>query len=290
MEEIKSHIPAESCMMKYPPLKYGEINYKTRLTKIFEVLEKEGKTADEKFIIHFPNLSKIDFLSLSKIPSVLVFTTTHYYELSEDLNFTQKIPYDHLHHAELCQGEKLLNIHFYQEEKEKKLPLTFQAESKEHRNIVGELISSILIKYWRNFFHKEIKLLPDEDLYQYHAKVWKINRKGQSQLRFIVLTDQFLCNLKYSKGEYKNKWRIPIKALVYVGFAAAKPLNLKLKLDKKIQKEILSLHKLKSVSKVDREFQLSDEYERTMMLFHLRRIFCQLNDNRIYLNVKEVPK
>ncbi len=65
----------------------------------------------------------------------------------------------------------------------------------EERDIFIYLFKRGIGRAWQMEFEKKLELTP-EDPYQFHVFVMKYNSRNNLQPRFIVLSKQWMCNVK----------------------------------------------------------------------------------------------
>ncbi len=83
---------------------------------------------------------------------------------------------------------------------------SFSLSSKAERDETCILFNRLLQDFWQLLF--ESRLVPSPEIYQFHAFIRKVNRKGREQIRCIVISDKRIYNVKFKPGDPDPKKKI----------------------------------------------------------------------------------
>lgn len=137
---------------------------------------------------------------------------------------------------------------------------------------------------WQMFFEEKIKNI----IYQSHFFLEKVNDRGKQQSRVILVTDkvkvyliQFLFNVSFTVNLNKEnifeideiKWAMAIESIKTMVIYKKKALEIKLLLDKNINKKVVEENKMKLKNKSERVFLLYSNEDYKQFIFHIRRLY-----------------
>lgn len=162
------------------------------------------------------------------------------------------------------------------------------------------LINKHKILAWQAYFENSVPIKPPY-MYQTHFFLQKINSRGKNQSRLLLISNkvciklnknlkQFIYNITFDLFKHEKfilidsvKWAIAINSLLSIFVFKKNPLNLKLNVNTTVNKKLVQENKLKLKNKKDMELVFNNEMDFKLFIFHLRRIYYQLERKHLIL-------
>ncbi|EGG22417.1 hypothetical protein DFA_04538 [Cavenderia fasciculata] len=133
----------------------------------------------------------------------------------------------------------------------------------------------------RNLFQKffESNFIPSPAFYQLHLYVYKINRKGKTQVRCVLISSERFYNIsvKQSLEIGKVKWSFPLASLKNLQIFKNPPNLLIVHIDNKENSKV----------KEHQQFITRDSHERNLLANELRRLYNKLTKQQLNKEEKE---